>query len=231
MATRQLLAAKPEERRYCDQHDRHAQVGLADHGGLLEQERLSLYLGQRCRVDVAQRAQDHDRADGRKQRRAERIEGLCQREPAVRGRCTPELRDQRVGGDLQHGNSGGQHEERQEKCCIDAGGRRRHEQQATCRHRSQTEHDAGQVPDPGDQVPCRQGHEEVRREESELRQHGLGIGQREQAFELGDQDVIETRQPAPDEEQRNDRKHERGRGLSRGIPVRQVFTGRRGRRG
>jgi len=181
---------------------------MADDRRLFRLESVARGGRQRGRVDGAQRTEDHRRAYRREQRGSQRIECLRQRQSTVRSRRVAEMGDQRVGSDLKHRDAACQHKQRAEEGHVKTRSRRRNEQQAPRRHQTQPEDDTACITDAADQPARRKRHHRIGGEEGELGQHRLGIGEREQPLELGDQDVVETGEPTPQEEQRHHRHHD-----------------------
>ena len=149
-------------------------AGLGHAVGLGRRRRETLRLVRRLhRVREDQEAPEIGRHRG-----AERVDGLGQREAAGRRLGPAEHRHERIGGDLQERDPGGQHEQRQENTgTMGTGGRE--ERQATEPGRAQSYDDAGLVPELLDEGARGQGDDEIRREEGELHQHGLGVVQLE----------------------------------------------------
>jgi len=148
--------------------------------------------------------QDERRTDPGSDRRAQRVERLCQGQPHMRTLQTAEVGDQRIGRHLKQGDAARQHEQRKQKHRIQADIRRRREQQTARGHHRQTDDDRTQIADTRQQQTRRNRHHQIRQKERELRQHRLGITERKQALELGNQSVDHHRAEAPHEEQPND---------------------------
>jgi hypothetical protein len=157
--------------------------------------------GKLIRGHRRQPAEDQDRAEIGEHRRPQRIERLGEGQPAVRGLGLAEQRDQRIGYHLDDHHPAGEHEQRQQEHavgCSLAGG---NEQQAAHHHRQQARHRAAHVADPLDQPRARDPDHRISGEEAELHQHCLRVVEREQLLQLGNDHVVETGDPAEDEEQ------------------------------
>ena len=111
-------------------------------------------------------------------------------------------RDQGIGDHLHDHHTACQHEQREQEQRISGGLRCRNEQQAACQHGEQTGHGPAHITDPLDQLRAGNADHQIRREKAELHQHGLREIEREQLFELGNDDIVERRDATEDQEQR-----------------------------
>ena len=130
------------------------------------------------------------------------LNALGEGQPAVRRIGLAQQADQRVGHDLYDHHAAGQYEQRQQEQAvhsISAGGDK---QQAACHHQQQPGYRPAHVADPFHQFRARNPDQEIGGEKGELDQHGLREIEREQLFQLGDNDIVEGGDAAENEEQR-----------------------------
>ena len=122
-------------------------------------------------------AQDQHGTDPRADRRSERIERLCECEPAMRKRFGPEFRDEGISHDLQQCDAGRHHEERRQECREQRQPCGRDEQEAPASHNNEAENSAADVADAGQDKSGGNGKDEVPDEEAELGEHHFGVGE------------------------------------------------------
>ncbi|MNN16881.1 hypothetical protein D3C81_1300360 [compost metagenome] len=199
------------QRRQAEQVDEHRQQhqgdGQADIRALHRlrfSSAVSQLFGSGQRLDLIaaldRGAEDQQTTEQRRQRGAQRVERLGQREPARRGLLRPQQRDVRIGRHLQHGDAGRQHEQRSKEAFVDAQCSRRPETQRADAGNHQAGDDAVLVTQPRHQPAGRQRHQEIRTEEGELHQHRAGVVQLEHCLQVRNQHIVEAGQKAPHEE-------------------------------
>ena len=98
--------------------------------------------------------------------------------------------DQRIGDDLDDDDAAGEDEQGEQEQAVGRGLRRRDEQQAADHHRQQPRHRAAHVADFLDQLGAGNADHQIGGEEAELDQHRLGVIEREQLLELGNDHVV-----------------------------------------
>ena len=135
--------------------------------------------------------QDENRTDVGADRGARRIERLRQRQAACCRFGPAKHCNIRIGCDLQQGDSRCEHEEREQEQRIRLHRRGRVKPDAADGCDTQSNDDALLVADVFDQVAGGQGRNRVGAEEAELHQRRLEIAQREDRFQVRDQDVVE----------------------------------------
>ncbi|EQB06261.1 hypothetical protein V475_06650 [Sphingobium baderi LL03] len=140
-------------------------------------------------------------------RRSQRIDRLREGQAAMRALRRSQIGDQRICGNLQYSDTARQYEERGQEHAESRAGGGGNEEQASCRHRPQPQHDAAPITEPRDERSGGQGNDCIGREKGELRQHRLRIAELEKLLELGNQDIVEAGDAAPEEEQRDDQPH------------------------
>ncbi|KAG1252537.1 hypothetical protein G6F65_017879 [Rhizopus arrhizus] len=102
------------------------------------------------------RREDQQAAEQRRQRGAQRVHRLRQGQPAGAGALVTEQRDIGIGRHLQHGDAGGQHEQRRQEQAVHVRGSGRPEHQRTHAGDGQAGDDAALVAERRDQPSGRQ---------------------------------------------------------------------------
>nr|GFD06473.1 hypothetical protein [Tanacetum cinerariifolium] len=159
---------------------------------------------------LRQAAQDESAAQQRGQRGAQRVEGLRERK-ARRGRLgRPQDGHVGVGRHLQQRDARGQHKQRPQKQPVGPlrGGRIKQEG-AHGRHHKAQQH-ALFVAQARHQLAGRNTHQKVRPEKAQVNQVGLRKGQLKNGLQIGNQNVVETRDEAPQKEQGSNGGQRRG---------------------
>ncbi len=113
-----------------------------------------------------------------------------------------------VDGDLQEGEAAADDEEGEEEERIEDDDRRGKEEKQAEAHDRERDDDAGFVAEPADDPAGGDGHDEVGSEEAELDEERGDVGEVEEVFEVGDEDVVERGDEA-DAEVEGDHQHER----------------------
>ena len=203
LLARQLVAERPDHGGDHRKRDSKADIGVDDRPGLIGAilvERRARQLGS---GNAGETAEDQRRADAREDRRSQAVERLREGQPAVHRFGRSEQADQWIGNHLDDDDPARQHEQREQEQAIGRSRRGRDEQQAADHHRQQARHRAAHVADLLDQLGAWDADHEIGREEAELDQHGLGVVEREQLFQLRNDDVVEAGDSAEDEKQRH----------------------------
>ena len=113
----------------------------------------------------------------------------------------PEVVDVGVGRDLEAGNSGCEDDECREEESEGGDGCGGEEEKRSGCHDEQTDDHGLLVASPLDELASGEGEDEVGGEEGELHQHDLSVVELEDALEVGDEDVVETGEESPHEEE------------------------------
>src|SRR6185437_9935985 len=229
-------AEQPDECREQEQHHRQADVGPLHGVRLLRLVRQLIGRGQRGQFGriLHHVGEDQQSAEPWRQEGAERIQRLRQGQPAGAGLLRPEQGHVRVGGHLQHGDAGGQHEQRAQEGGIQMQRRGGPETQCTYAGNRQAGHDAFLVTERRHQPAGRHAHQEVGAEKGELHQHHFGVVELEARLQMRNQDVVEAGQEAPHEEDRGEhaqRQRVAGVGLTGQVVIRHGSRGARRRSG
>ena len=196
----------PHEQRQQEQHHRQADVRELHRLrllGVVEQALRRLQRGEFVRA-LDHVGENQQAAEERRQRGAQRVQRLGQGQPAGAGLLRAEQGHVRIGGHLQHGDAGGQHEQRAEEGGVKVQRRGRPETQRADAGDRQPGHDALLVAQCRDHAPGRHAHQEVRAEKGELHQDRLRVVELEDRLQVRDQDVVEAGQEAPHEEDRGE---------------------------
>ena len=140
-------------------------------------------------------------------------------QPAGGGLRRAEQGDQRIAHHLHHHDPAGQHEQRQQEQAECGAERGRNKQQTAEGHHAEANHRPAHIAHPLHQRRTRQADKGIGGKEAELHQHRLGIVQREQALQLGDDHIVQAGDAAEDEKQAN-HQHPQMRGpFTRAGPV------------
>ena len=199
----QRIAEHPHDRGNHRQRHSQPDVGVNDHLGFVGPILVERRARQGGGADAGQAAEDQRRSDAREDGRAEAVERLGEGQPAMHGLRRSKQADQRIGDDLDDDHAAGEDEQGQQEQAVGRGLRRRDEQQAADHHRQQPRHRAAHIADFLDQLRTGNADHEIGGEEAELDQHRLGVVEREQLLEPGNDHVIEAGDAAEDEEQRH----------------------------
>ncbi len=200
----QPVAIGIDHRRDHRERDGQPDIGVHHRGRRFRTIGIERRARQLARAFMRQRAQDQDRADIRHDRRAHRIERLRKGQAAGCSARGAQQRNQRIGHDLHHRHPAGQDEQRKQEQIERRIVRSRNEQQTPRHHRQQPERRPAHIADALDQRGPRDRDNRISAEKRGLHQHRLAVIEREQLFQLRDNDIVERGDPAEDEEQRHD---------------------------
>ena len=156
---REAAAARPNHRRDHQDRGREPDVNAHDEMAFLGPEYGRGRVGQPRRINGRNRAQDEHGSHIGKDGRAEGVERLRKREPAVSGRGRPEERNERVRDHLNDRDARSKNEQGGEKCRENAGRRCGDEQQAARGHEQQADRRPAHVARASHQHRRRQGEQ------------------------------------------------------------------------